>query len=95
MGSGGHSARMRLHGTAARSGVQVAAEWSKTSGTVTFTPWGQCTLNADAGILTVCIDTPDEDGLAQIREVVTRDLLRFSRRAPLTVSWRRPGDRTG
>lgn len=89
MGSGGHSPRMHLHSTVARREVQVAAEWSDTSGTVTFTPWGRCALTADAGMLTVRIDTADEDGLAQIRDVVTRDFARFSQRAPLTVTWQR------
>jgi hypothetical protein len=92
MGSGGHSPRMHLHGTVARREVQVAAEWSDTSGTVTFTPWGLCTLNADTGILSVRIDTADEDGLAQIRDVVTRDFARFSQRDPLTVTWQRSDD---
>jgi hypothetical protein len=92
MGSGGHSPRMHLHGTVARREVQVAAQWSDTSGTVTFTPWGLCTLAADAGILTVRIDTADEDGLAQIRDVVTRDLHRFSQRTPLAVCWQRSED---
>ena len=92
MGSGGHSPRMHLHGTVARREVQVAAQWSDTSGTVTFTPWGLCTLAADAGILTVRIDTADEDGLAQIRDVVTRDFARFSQRDPLAVTWQRSDD---
>ena len=92
MGSGGHSPRMHLHTTVARREVQVAAQWSDTSGTVTFTPWGVCTLTADAGILTVRIDTADEDGLVQIRDVVTRDFARFSQRDALTVTWQRSDD---
>ena len=92
MGSGGHSAGMHLHGTVARREVRVATEWSDTSGTVTFTPWGVCTLTADAAILTVRIDAADEHGLAEIRDVVTRDFDRFSARAPLTVTWQRCDD---
>ena len=90
MGGGGHSPRMHLHAPMARREVQVTAEWSDTSGTVTFTPWGQCTLTADAGTLTLRIDAADEDGLAQIRDVLDRDLQRFSRRDPLAVTWQRP-----
>ncbi|WP_169980809.1 DUF2218 domain-containing protein [Microbispora sp. H10836] len=89
MGGGGHTARLHPHGPAARRGVRVTAEWSDTSGTVAFTPWGECTLTADAGTLTVRIDAPEEEGLARIRDVVTRDLERFSRREPLTVTWQR------
>jgi hypothetical protein len=89
MGDGGHTPRMHLHASMARREVQVAAEWSDSGGTVTFTPWGQCTLAADIGTLTLRIDAPDDDGLAQIRDVVDRDLERFSRRNPLTVTWHR------
>jgi hypothetical protein len=87
MGSGGHSLRMHLHSTMTRRDIRVTSEWSDGSGTVTFTPWGRCTLNADAGVLRIRIDADDEDGLAQIRDVVTRDFARFSRRDPLTVTW--------
>ena len=93
MGGGGHTPRMHLHATMARREVQVAAEWSDTSGTVTFNPWGQCTLTADADTLTLRIDAADEDGLAQIRDVIDRDLQRFSRRDPLAVTWQRPETR--
>jgi hypothetical protein len=89
MGDGGHTPRMHLHATMARREVQVAADWTDTGGTVTFTPWGQCTLAADTGTLTLHIDAPDDDGLAQIRDVIDRDLQRFSRRDPLTVTWQR------
>jgi hypothetical protein len=92
MGSGGHTPRMHLHGMMARREVQVAAEWSDTRGTVTFTPWGQCTLAADAETLTLQIDATDEDGLGQIRDVITRDLERFSHRDPLTATWTQPPD---
>jgi hypothetical protein len=87
MGSGGHSPRMHLQGMMARREVQVAADWSDTSGTVTFTPWGRCTLGADASTLTLRIDAADQDGLTQIRDIITRDLLRFSNRDRLTVTW--------
>ncbi|GAB3131043.1 DUF2218 domain-containing protein [Microbispora hainanensis] len=89
MGGGGHTARLHPHGPAARREVRVTAEWSDTSGTVTFTPWGECTLTADTGVLVVRIDAPDEEGLDRIRDIVTRDFERFSRRESLTVAWQR------
>jgi hypothetical protein len=90
MGGGGDTPRMHLHGVMARREVRIDAEWSDAQGTVTFTPWGQCTLAADTRTLTVVIEAAGEDGLHQIRDVITRDLERFSRREPLTVTWTRP-----
>jgi hypothetical protein len=87
-----HAAAMgsRVHGMAGHREVQVSAEWSDTSGIVTFIPWGRCALTTDANILTLRIDSPDEEGARQIQDVVTQDLARFSRRNPLTVTWDQP-----
>src|SRR3954447_10346008 len=85
MGSRGHAAR--LHRGGAQPGVTVAADWSDTHGTVTFTPWGVCTLTAGPGSLTVRVDAATDDGLARIRDIVTRNLERFTRRNPVTVAW--------
>lgn len=79
---------VHLH-RATRRDVQVAAEWSETTGTVTFDPWGRCTLTADADTLTLGITAEDDDALAQIRDIVTRDFERFSRRDPMAVTWQR------
>ena len=84
---GGHGPRVHLGDKLARREVRVDAEWSDTHGTVTFTPWGACTLEADADTLTVRIEATDEDNLRQIQDIVTRDFDRFSRRDPLTVTW--------
>ncbi|HET7474579.1 MAG TPA: DUF2218 domain-containing protein [Dermatophilaceae bacterium] len=92
MSGGGHGSRMHLHAPMARGEVRVAAEWSRTSGTLTFTPWGRCTLSADDGILTLRVDAVDADGTARIRDVVTRDFERFTRRHPVTVIWQRSED---
>ncbi|GAA3342959.1 hypothetical protein GCM10020358_39900 [Amorphoplanes nipponensis] len=91
MGAGGHTSRMHLHTTMARGEVHVTADWSDTSGTVTFTPWGRCTLTAADNTLTLRIDATDDDGITRMREIIDRDLQRFSRRDPLTVSWHQPG----
>jgi hypothetical protein len=92
MGAGGHGRRMHAHGAAGGREVQVTAERSdRGGGTVTFAPWGVCTLRASADTLTIRIDG-DDDGLARIRDVVTRDFARFSQRAPLTVTWTRADD---
>lgn len=88
MGGGGHNPRLHPQATTARRDVQVTAAWSGADGTVTFTPWGRCTLSAGPGRLTVRIDAADDGGLTQIRDIITRDLARFSTRDPLTVTWR-------
>lgn len=90
MGGGGHRPRLHLHRAPAHREVNVTAEWSGTAGTVTFTPWGRCTLHADEDTLVLRIDAATDDGLRQIKDVLTRDLERFSRRDPLTVTWRQP-----
>lgn len=89
MGEGGHGPRMHLRPAVADCEVQVAAEWSDADGSVTFTPWGQVTLTAEGDTLTVRIDAADEEGLTRIRDIVTRNVERFSRRQPLTVTWQR------
>ena len=86
---GGHTPRMHLRDMMTRRELQVTAEWSETHGTVTLTPWGRCTLSAEVDSLTLLIEATDEDGLRQIRDVVSRDFERFSRRDPLTVTWLR------
>ncbi|MEU4237117.1 DUF2218 domain-containing protein [Actinoplanes sp. NPDC026619] len=87
IGSGGHTPRMHLAASPARRPVEVTADWTDTAGTVVFTGWGQCTLTADNKALALRIDAVDDDGLAQIRDVIDRDLERFSRRDPLPVVW--------
>lgn len=89
-GRGSHTPGMHLHNKAVPGEVEVAAAWSDTDGTLTFTPWGQCTLAADTDTLTLRIAAADEDGLHHMRDVLTRDLERFSSRDPLTVTWRQP-----
>ena len=89
--SKGH--RLRAHagrGVPARSEVQLAAEWSDTDGVVRFAPWGRCTLQATANTLTVHIEASDADKLSRIQDIITKDLERFGRREPLTLTWSRP-----
>ena len=86
MGSG-HGERTHLGHMLERRKVQVRAEWTKTRGLLTFTPWGQCALTANAATLHLRVDAGDEDGLHKIQDVLTRDLERIGRRDGLTVRW--------
>jgi hypothetical protein len=87
----GHGLRNHLPGRSANREVQVRAEYSDSRGTVIFTPWGRCTMTATPTTLTVDIEATDPDNLQRVRDIVTRDLDRFSHRNPLTITWSQPG----
>jgi hypothetical protein len=78
-----------MHPGASSAGreVQVRAEWTDTRGRLTFTPWGECTLIADAAALRLRIDACDETCLRNIRDVLTDDVRRVGRRDNLTLTW--------
>jgi uncharacterized protein len=87
----GHWPRKHAGGDSLPLGeVQLRAEWSETHGVIGLSPWGQCTLAANANALRLQIEATDEDCLQRIQDVITRDLTRFGRRERLTVSWHRP-----
>ena len=87
MGRGGHGARMHPGASPAGREVDVQAEWTDTRGRLTFAPWGECTLTADADALSLRIDARDETGLRNIRDILTKDVHRVGRRDNLTVIW--------
>lgn len=66
----------------------VNAEWSDTHGTLTV-DGGTCTLRATTDDLLLRAEAPDERTLLRLQEMITRNLTRFSRREPLTVTWHR------
>jgi hypothetical protein len=84
------AAHGHLGGMLARREVQVRADWSDTRGTLTFNPWGECAITADANMLTLRIHAIDEQRLQRIEDVVTRDLERFGQRDHLAVDWHLP-----
>jgi hypothetical protein len=87
MGSGrGHQLRAHAEGVSATGPVTVRAEWSDTSGEVTFAPWGTCHLQAGDTALLVRVQATNDDSLARIEEIVTADLGRFSRQE-LSITW--------
>lgn len=49
---------------------------------------GNCSLQAEAGTLTLALDAADEALLAQLQDVVARHLLRFAFREELQIDWR-------
>lgn len=63
-------------------------EWSETSGTVHLN-WGQWTMRAAPGTLTLCAEAANENDLRQIQDLVAGRLEKIGRRDHLTVTWQR------
>jgi hypothetical protein len=66
-------------------------EWSESRGIVDF-GWGQCTMRADAGTLTLHAEAADQENLRRVQDIVARDIERFGKRDHLAVTWNRLGD---
>jgi hypothetical protein len=64
----------------------VTAEWSEVSGTISA-GGARCTLRATEDALLLRAEADDEDALRRLQEMITRNLTRFSRREPLSVTW--------
>ncbi len=87
----GHRPRMHAgRNPAAQRDVQVHAEWSEADGSISFDPWGLCTITATAGTLTLRVQAIDEEALGLIQDVLSNDVDRFGRRESLTTKWQRP-----
>jgi hypothetical protein len=61
-------------------------ECSGTEGTVSL-DWGQWTMWAFPGRLTVRAEAADQESLRRIQDLLTARLLKFGRREHLTVNW--------
>jgi hypothetical protein len=77
-------------GTSARPEIQHV-DWSDTEGTLRLN-WGQCTMRASSGTLTLRVEATDEEKLRGIQELIAANLHRFGRRDQLTVTWHRSAD---
>ena len=66
------------------------AEWSGTHGTVSMN-WGQWTVQAAPGTLTLHAQAADEEHLKRIQDMLTTRLETFGRREHLTLTWQPPG----
>jgi len=65
-------------------------EWSGTHGAVTMN-WGQWTVQAAPGTLTLHAEAADEENLKRIQEMLTSRLETFGRREHLRLNWQPPG----
>ncbi|MFF0087623.1 DUF2218 domain-containing protein [Streptomyces canus] len=87
-GGGDARASAGTHMTAEIRPEQIHVEWTDTHGTVSL-PWGTCTLQAAPGELVLRAQSPDEESLRRLQDLVTTHVTRFSRRDPLKVDWQR------
>jgi len=78
----------RGHGGGGTRPEMRHVEWSETSGSLILN-WGQCTLQATPGTLTLRAEAADAENLTRIQDLVTERLEKFGRRDHLTVAWRR------
>ena len=69
--------------------MQAHVEWSDDRGLISF-GWGQCTLRADPGVLTLRAEAPDREGLHQLEQRVAARLEQVGRRDRLMVTWAPP-----
>lgn len=70
--------------------IEASAEWSEANGTIEF-GWGRCTLHATPGVLALRVEAVDQDGLDQLRELITRHLEKLGSDEQLTVGWQQAG----
>jgi hypothetical protein len=80
----GHRRPSHARGDAAPEVRRV--ECSGTEGTVSL-DWGQWTMRAFPGRLTVRAEAADQESLRRIQDLLTARLQQFGRREHLTVTW--------
>ena len=83
----GHGIRAHRNEALSSGEVEVQAQWSETHGTVTFSPWGRCEIEATATELVLRIEAAEEEDLRRIQDTVSRDLDRFSGSEQLAIDW--------
>jgi hypothetical protein len=80
--------RPRSHARGDEPPEMQHAEWTDTSGVVTLS-WGQWTMHATPGTLTLRLEASSEENLRRIQDLVTARLEKVGRRDHLTVNWHR------
>jgi hypothetical protein len=80
----GHRPRTHARGDVAPEVRRV--ECSRTEGAVSL-DWGQWTMRAFPGRLTVRAEAADQESLRRIQDLLTSRLQKFGRREHLTVNW--------
>lgn len=78
--------RPRTHDGAGAPPEMWHVEWSDTHGSLILN-WGQCTLQAIPGTLSLRAEAADQENLTRIQDLVAGRLEKFGRRAQLKVNW--------
>jgi hypothetical protein len=86
VGQRGHTRPARQRGTAGHGAEMRDTEWTDSHGIIRMS-WGECTLRATPGTLTLRAEAADEENLRRIQDLVASRLERFGRRDQLTVTW--------
>jgi hypothetical protein len=64
-------------------------EWTDTHGTIDV-GWGRCTVEATSDVLSLRLESADEEGLQRLQAAVAHRLETIGRRESLKVDWQRP-----
>jgi hypothetical protein len=81
--------RPRAHGGGAAAPEIRSAEWTSTDGIVTLN-WGQWTMRAAPGTLTLRAEADSQENLRRIQDFVAARLEKIGGRDHLTVNWQLP-----
>jgi len=68
---------------------KLPASFDAAAGAISF-QLGEVKLAADAQALSFALQSPSDDDLEKLKDVVVRHLLRFSFREELEITWRAP-----
>lgn len=75
--------------TQAHPQLRAQVDWSDDHGLISL-PWGRCTLDATAHVLTLRAEAPDADSLRELQTRIADRLAQVGRRDRLTVTWSPP-----
>jgi hypothetical protein len=84
----------RLHTSGGQPPAVLHAEHTRDTGTITLS-WGQLTLHAAAGELTIRASAGNQENLQHIQDMTAGRLARFARREHLDIQWTPVADTAG
>jgi hypothetical protein len=70
--------------------LSVQVDWTDAAGTVDF-GWGRCIMRAGETTLEFHAEGADDDGLRQVRELITRHVEQLAGDGELALTWHQDG----